>query len=197
MKKYDNFKESLSCRVGKKKQIILCHTGREVEDYLTSLTLRYNGKYDKIPNYIVTRNGDVIKLLEDNQYTNFMCSDLLSKKSIVVVLENLGWLEKKQLAHEYINWLGNIYNGEVYEKKWRDYLFWEPYTENQVIKTAELCDKILSDNSINRFVMNHNTKVMNADKLEGILYRSNYDTMFTDLSPSFDFDNFVKYITNE
>ena len=36
----------------KKKQIILCHTSREIGEYLTSLKFRVNGSYDKIPNYV-------------------------------------------------------------------------------------------------------------------------------------------------
>ena len=54
----------------KKKQIILCHTSREVEEYLASLKFRYYTKYDKIPNYVVTRKGEVLQLLGDSSYSN-------------------------------------------------------------------------------------------------------------------------------
>ena len=45
--KYGNF-EPLGSN-NKKTQIILCHTSRDVEEYLTSLKFRYFGKYNKIP----------------------------------------------------------------------------------------------------------------------------------------------------
>ena len=121
---YGNFKP-----VGKnkiKKQIILCHTSREADEYLASLNFRYGGKYDKIPNFLITRDGNVLKMLPENSYSNFFSNENQKKTSVVVMLENLGWLNKKPLAHHYINWKGSIYKGKVYEKKWRDYFFWEP-----------------------------------------------------------------------
>jgi hypothetical protein len=47
IEKYGNFKTTGKQK--KKKQIILCHTSREVEEYLASLKFRYNSTYDKIP----------------------------------------------------------------------------------------------------------------------------------------------------
>jgi len=122
IEKYGNFKP-----IGKqkrKKQIILCHTSREVGEYLVSLKFRYNSKFDKIPNYIVTREGNIMQLLPDQAYTNYFADEVINKNSIIISLENLGWLEKKPLSNYYINWKGSIYNQQVYEKKWRDFFFW-------------------------------------------------------------------------
>jgi hypothetical protein len=41
----------------KKSQIILTHTSRNVENYLTSLRYRYSGMFDRIPNYVITKEG--------------------------------------------------------------------------------------------------------------------------------------------
>ena len=65
---YGNFKGTGKQK--RKKQIILCHTSREVEEYLASLKFRYYTKYDKIPNYVVTRKGEVLQLLGDSSYSN-------------------------------------------------------------------------------------------------------------------------------
>lgn len=180
----------------KKKQIILCHTSREVQEYLTSLVLRLNGKYDKVPNYVIDRNGKIYQLLPDSHHTNFFSEINVNRNAITIVLENLGWLEKKPLKNHYINWNGNIYNDEVYEKKWRDYFFWQPYTKSQIESTAELCIKITKKNKINRKILGHNTKIDTPEKFEGILCRSNFNTMYTDLNPSFNFENFEKIIEN-
>ncbi len=59
--KYGEFKPTGKQK--KKKQIILSHTSRDVKNYLMSLKYRYNGKYDKVPNYIVNREGKILKLL--------------------------------------------------------------------------------------------------------------------------------------
>ena len=71
--KYGNFQS-----VGKnqnKKQIILTNTSRNVKDYLQSLKYRYNGKYDKIPNYIVTREGKILQLLDNDEYGKYNGND--------------------------------------------------------------------------------------------------------------------------
>jgi hypothetical protein len=49
----------------KKNQIILTHTSRNITDYLNSIKYRYNGNYYKIPNYIITRDGKVLQLLDN------------------------------------------------------------------------------------------------------------------------------------
>ena len=52
-----------------KNQIILSHTSRVATDYINALKYRYGKKYDKIPNYIVTRDGKIIELLEPKKYS--------------------------------------------------------------------------------------------------------------------------------
>lgn len=180
-----------------KKQIILCHTSREVEDYLTSLRLRYNGKYNKIPHFLVDRKGEVSKLLDVFNDSIFFDDDSINQNSIIVVLENLGWLEKKPLSNKFINWIGNIYEGEVYEKKWRDYIYWQPYTDSQLQSTAKLCNFLVEELNLEDFVVTHNTKIPNIEKVNGIVTRSNFDTIYTDLNPSFKFENFIKLMKYE
>ena len=193
--KHGNFKS-----VGKykqKTQIILCHTSREVEEYLASLNFRYNAKYDKIPNYVITREGKILQLLSDQGYGNFFDDHITNKLSIFVMLENLGWLEKKPLSNHYINWKGSIYNEQVYEKKWRDFYFWQPYTPQQIKMTAELCKHLTETLQIEKTCVGHNTKVDGIENFEGICSRSNYDSNYTDLNPSFNFETFIKFLENE
>ena len=192
IEKYGNFKTTGKQK--KKKQIILCHTSREVEEYLTSLKVRYNSKYDKIPNYLVTKNGKILQLLPDEGHTNFFSEDNINRNSIIVCLENLGWLEKKPLTNYYINWKGSIYNQEVYEKKWRDFFFWEPYSDEQVKSTAELCSHLTEILKIKKGCIGHNTKFEGIEHFEGIVSKSNFDGKYTDLNPSFNFGDFIKLL---
>ena len=194
IEKYGNFK--ITGKQKKKKQIILCHTSREIEEYLISLKFRYNSKYDKIPNYVIAKNGKIIKLLPDEGHTNFFTKDNINRNSIIVCLENLGWLEKKPLTNYHINWKGSIYKQEVYEKKWRDFFFWEPYSEEQVKSAAELCLHLTETFKIKRNCIGHNTKFEGTEHFEEIVSKSNFDGKYTDLNPSFDFKNFIKLIEN-
>lgn len=193
--KIDGFKSSGKHK--KKHQIILTHTSRNLKDYLSSLKFRYNGKFDRIPHYIIDRDGDIIQLLPNIGYGKFFNDENLNKNSIIISLENLGWLEKEPLNNQYVNWIGDIYKGEAYEKKWRDYFFWHPYTEVQVKSTALLCMNLFEEVSIKKNYVGHNTKINGIEKFEGIVSRSNYENESTDVNPSFDFELFIKTIENE
>jgi N-acetyl-anhydromuramyl-L-alanine amidase AmpD len=174
----------------KKHQIILTHTSRNVENYLASLRYRHNGKFDRIPNYVIKKNGVVLQLLNDIEHTNYLKEISMNRNSIAICLENFGWLEKQPLENQYVNWIGDIYKGKPYERHWRDYYFWEPYTEEQVNSLSNLCKIIIIENKINKDLIGHNTKVKNISIFEGIATRSNFDSNYTDISPAFDFDKF-------
>jgi N-acetyl-anhydromuramyl-L-alanine amidase AmpD len=190
----------LNISVGKqktKKQIVLVHTGRDVEEYLTSLRYRMNGNYKKVPHYVITKNGQIIQLLKDIETSNYFYNKLINRNSIIVSLENLGWLEKVQLKNYYINWIDNIYKGVPHERKWRDYFMWDPYTDIQLEKTAELCKLINQKHKIKLNCVGHNTKVDGVEKFEGIITHSNFEQKITDVSPAFDFKKFITYIKDE
>jgi N-acetyl-anhydromuramyl-L-alanine amidase AmpD len=195
IEKYGNFKTTGTNK--KKKQIILNHTSREVGDYLTSLEFRYNKRYDKIPNFIITREGEIIQLLPETGNSNFFTDPIINNNAIIISLENLGWLEKKPLLNYYINWNGSIYKQEVYNKKWRDYFFWEPYSDEQFDMTVKLCNELLETMKIRKKFIGYNTYVSHIENYPGVVTRSNFDTKFTDLSPAFNYELFSKMIDNE
>ena len=123
-----------------------------------------------------------------------MISDYINKNSIIISLENLGWLEKEPLKDQHINWIGNIYKGNIIEKKWRDYFFWHPYSDIQLTVCAELCKMLTEKFSIDKKCIGHNTKVDGVQKYNGIITRSNLDSEYTDVSPAFDFEMFINEI---
>jgi hypothetical protein len=53
------------------------------------------------------------------------------------------------------------------------------------------------DYSIDKKCVGHNTKIDGIERYEGIVSRSNFNSKYTDLSPAFDFEKFLKYIENE
>ena len=179
-----------------KHQIILTHTSRNVDDYLMSITKRLGGKTKKVPNYVIGRNGVVHQLMEPYTHRSFFKDNEIDEISIIVSLENLGWLEKEPLKNSYINWIGNIYTGDVVEKKWRDYFVWQPYTTEQMESLVMLCKDLMKKFKIDKKFVGHNTKVSGAERYEGITTRSNYDSKYTDLSPAFNYELFSKLIEN-
>jgi N-acetyl-anhydromuramyl-L-alanine amidase AmpD len=193
--KYGEFKP-----VGKQKkkhQIILTHTSRNFNDYLQSLKFRYNGDFKRIPNYIVTREGKIIQLLGNTEHSEYFKDPNINRNSIIISLENLGWLQKEPLTDHYINWIGDIYKGNVFEKKWRDYFFWQPYTESQIENLGLLCKNLLDTVKIKPQVIEHNTKINGIEKYCGIVTKSNFSVDYTDVSPAFKFNELLKKIENE
>lgn len=189
---FDNFQT-----VEKKNQIILSHTSRKLKDYILSLKSRNNGEYQKIPHYLISKEGKVFSLLEDKKSSEYFGNENIDKNSIHVVLENLGWFDKIPIENSFINWIGDIYKEKVYEKKWRDYFYWDFYTEKQIEKCVELCEYLLEKNSIDKKFIGHNIKVEGIDKFNGIVTRSNFNVLHTDLSPSFNYEYFKNKIENE
>ena len=181
----------------KKTQIILSHSSRVLENYFLSLQFRNNKNYDRIPNYVVSKGGQVFKLLENDEFSNIFNNQKINKNSIIIVLENLGWLNKEPLKDYYVNWIGDIYKGKVFERKWREHYFWDPYTEEQLEKVYELCKEISENMTIDFIFSGHNTKINGAEKIKGIVTKSNFSLNYTDLSPAFDFEKFTDKIENE
>jgi hypothetical protein len=148
--------------------------------------------FDRIPNYVITKEGKILQLLENVEHTNFFKNININRNSIIICLENLGWLEKQPLQNHYVNWIGDIYKGKPFERRWRDYFFWEPYTEKQLDSLSDLSNTIITDMKIRKEFVGNNTKYNGVDKFQGVVTRSNYDSNYTDLSPAFDFDVFIE-----
>jgi N-acetyl-anhydromuramyl-L-alanine amidase AmpD len=191
MIKIEKYGQFLTGGISKKKnKIILLHSSREIKEYLTSLKYRNNSKFYRIPNYIVTKEGKILQLLDNNKYCNLTYKNDINKQSIFICLENLGWLQKEPLKEGHINWIGNIYKEKVLQRKWREHYLWQPYTESQLENTATLCGQLFDEMNIKKDFVGHNTKVNGIEKFEGILNRSNLHEDYTDLSPAFDFELF-------
>jgi N-acetyl-anhydromuramyl-L-alanine amidase AmpD len=193
--KFGNFKDFEKNK--NKKQIILCNTFRSHTLYLNSLKNRNNGNYKKVPNYLVTREGEIISLLSDDSYSNFFVDQDVNKNSIIICLENQGWGQKLPLSTNYFNWINEPIQGEVFEKKWRDKIYWQKYTDSQLDSLVELCNKITKKFSIHKTFIGHNTKVDGIKIFNGIVCRSNYNNKYTDPSPAFNFEEFKNRIENE
>jgi len=179
-----------------KKQIIITETKRPYNYYINSLKYRYNKKNPYLPNYVINKSGEIFQIMKPESYSSFMDDINIDKNCIIISLENLGWLQKEPLTDYYVNWIGDIYNGEVFERKWRDYYFWQPYTEEQIDSLVELCKKIFGETKVEFQIIGHNTKITDFHKYEGLLTRSNYNVSFTDVSPAFNFEDFIKKIGN-
>jgi N-acetyl-anhydromuramyl-L-alanine amidase AmpD len=177
-----------------KTQIILSNSNRDAKNYLASLEFRMNGKNTNVPHYFISKNGEITQFMENHCFSSYISDPDVNKNSINVCLENLGWLDKVPLKTYYVNWIGDIYNGTIFERKWRDYFFWDPYTEDQMNSLSELCIRVCEDMGINNKTTGHNTKMNGVQKFSGIASLSNYSEKFLDVSPAYNFEKLKKDI---
>lgn len=171
----------------KKRQIILCDTKRDYRNYINSLIYRYNGKNPYLPNFVIDKTGKVYSIIPPDSFSNFMQDKKIDKKSIIIVLENNGWLKKNPLDNTFINWVGDIYKKDVFEKKWREQFFWEPYTKKQLIGLSNLIKEMCEKFDIPKESLGHNVISDETSNFNGVVSKSNYDFLHKDVNPSFDF----------
>jgi hypothetical protein len=181
----------------KKTRIILTETKRDYRNYILSLKYRYNKKNPYLPNYVITKDGEVYNIIKPNEYSNYMVDEEVNKTSIIIALENLGWLKKNTLSDTYVNWIGDIYKEKVFEKKWRDYFFWEPYNKKQMIVLSKLLVELCDNFNIPKRSLGHNVKYDGVQNFKGNVTRSNFDFIYKDTNPSFDFKLLNELLEND
>lgn len=176
----------------KKTQIFLYDTQRRSDDFMMKLKYRQNEKYDNIPHYIITKQGKVIKLFDTNYSSKTFGTPAVDKMMVKIAIENLGWLNKNTITGVLYNWIGDPYRAEPYIKKWRNYYFWDPYTEDQLNSLVELSKEICKNHNIPYQTVPSQGYLSNAIKFTGIVCKSNFLNIYTDINPSFNFNIFYK-----
>ena len=168
-------------------QILLCNTNRDIKNYLNALKFRNNGKYKKIPNYIIDKKGKTHTPTHRDVSKHYL-HGYREDGVIVVCLENRGWLKRRSTDGKYVDWLGDIYSSKTFSKKWRNKLFWVKYTDKQIETTKKLIGKICKNKNIPNEFIGHNVLVDGVENFKGIVSRSNYNEYWTDINPSFNFE---------
>jgi len=179
-----NFKKS------KKTQILLYDTQRRLDDFLNKIKYRLNGKYDDVPHYVVSKLGVVYKLFDTNHSSSTFNDPEIDKKQIKIAVENLGWLNKDTITGVLYNWIGDPYRGEPHIRNWRNYYFWDVYPETQLKSLSELCNELCDKHKITKQVVPSHGYLENASNFRGIVCKSNFSSIYTDINPSFNFGVF-------
>lgn len=171
-----------------KTQIVLGHTFNNDMKHFTGWLHRYNGIYKKTAAFTIGIDGVIYKHFDPKYYSRYFNKESQDKKSIVILLENDGWLIKDNEKNEFITWIGDIYNKEngIKIKKWRGYEYWSSYNEKQMESVSLLSNMLCEEFNIPKVAINHNTKIDNLNDFNGVLYKSNLERHYTDLSPDWD-----------
>lgn len=179
----------------KKKQIILGHTASTLEEFFTKIKTRSNGKYDKIPSYVIGLDGTIYQLFNPQYTSNFMEDETIDRISISVVLENQGWLTKDPFEPNYFDWKSHPYHEYVIDKQWRNKKYWAAYGGEQMVSLVDLIKYLSEKFNISKDFVGDNTSIHKPKTFKGIINRSNYTKNYYDLSPAFDFEKFNELIS--
>lgn len=176
-----------------KKQILLGGSLRKGNNHYIRMSNKENGESKNWCTYSIDRDGNILQHFDPKYYSSFMKDNMIDKKSISIVLNNMGMLKYDGNSDKYINWIHEECDFSlVYEKRWNSGLYWEKYSEKQIDSLIELCDYLIEEFNIKRDCIGNNVKYSDTIKFNGIVCRSNYDMDYTDLNPSFNFEYFMK-----
>lgn len=174
-----------------KSQIIIANTFNHDMKHVTGWLSRLNGDYKKTAPFTIGSDGSVYKHFDPKYISKFFNDNSsLNNKSIVILLENDGFLVKNEEKNEFISFNGYIYNGlgEIVEKKWRGYEYWAPYSTKQIESLIDLICMLCDRFDIPLVSVAHNTKITQIGEFEGVLYRSNLEKHYTDPNPNLDYE---------
>jgi len=176
----------------KKKQILLYDTKRRIDDFVNKIKYRYDGEYQDIPHFIISKMGDVYQVLDTDYSSKTFGDDKIDRKQIKIAIENLGWLQKNTITGYFSNWIDDPHRSEPYVRSWRDRFYWDRYTEQQLKTTINLCKDLCEEHNIERKVVPTNGYIENVEKFGGIVCKSNFSNIYTDINPSFNFKMFLE-----
>jgi len=183
----DKSKLNVVKRKSKKTQILLYDTQRRVDDFIQKIKYRKNGNYQDIPHFVITKLGMVYQLFDSNYTSNTFDNPSLDRKQIKIAIENLGWLNKNTITGSYSNWIDDPYRSEPLIKNWRNHYYWDKYNDIQMEKVSELCEFLCDKHQIFKQHVPSQGYLENISKFNGIVCKSNFSNIYTDINPSFNF----------
>jgi len=180
-----------------KTQIVIGTSLRKNSNHIIRLQHKDYSKTKKWNTYTISRNGKIYEHYNPKYHTDFLGIKEIDKKSISIVLENMGCLFKTEDGR-YINWLNEICdNKNVVEKSWLGYTNWEKITDNQIKNTIELCKHLCNEFGIPKTIIEFHHYHKDISKFRGIIFRSNYIEDSSDINPFLDIEKFNQMLNNE
>ena len=172
-----------------KNKIILGNTFSSDMSYINGWKLRNGGDNKKTVAFTIDKDGQIYQHYDPKYYSDFIGGEI-GKSSILINLVNEGWLTQRRDA--YYNLRNEVFLGDVIEKYWRGLDYWVNYSDEQYTSLRLLLLDLTEKFDIYERVVSDNTKKKETSVLKGVCTRSNFRDRFSDLSPTFDFNNLKK-----
>jgi hypothetical protein len=182
-----------------KNKIILTASYNDEMKHFIGWTKRFNGNNKKTTHFTIATDGRVYQHFNENYKSNFMGDLILDEESVIIMIENYGWLINDYDNDRFITINGSIYNKDlgVIEKVWRGNTTWAKFNDKQLKSCVDLVDYLVNKLGIDKNIPNDNLTIPELDEYSGILYRSNISHPYTDISPAWEFSKFKELLTNK
>jgi N-acetyl-anhydromuramyl-L-alanine amidase AmpD len=181
----------------KKNRIIIGNIYSNDMSFIEGWKLRHNGKYKKTCHFTIDKSGKTYHHIPVENYSDFINIPEIDKETISIGLLNLGWIRHDIDKTRWVDWRGydiDIPSESLIQKKWRDYEYWYPYSDKQIISLVKLINKLRKEQLIEKLMINSNTLLVNKKEFWPISFRSNYLYYKTDVSPAFPFSEVINQI---
>jgi len=180
-----------------KTQLVIATSLRKSNYHITRFQHKDYGKTKKWNTYTISREGIVYQHYDDKFHTDFLGIKEGDKRSISIVLENMGYLFQTE-TNEYINWLNEYCDEEdVVERNWLGYEYWEGFPDAQMESLILLCRELCEKHSIPKTFIEFNTHHKETHKFRGIVFRGNYLEDTNDMNPLLDIPQLNEMLRNE
>lgn len=196
--KYLLKEENYTNKTNPKKHIIICSSLNDDMNHVKGWGRRLNGNTKKTAAFSIDVAGVVYKHFEPKYESKFLKNKKLNSDSIIIILDNIGYLTKEVKKNMFITWLGDIYKHQesIHIKNWRGQKYWAPYSDEQLESLVILVRELADEFKIELTVPEHNTKLNTLNEY-GVLYKSNLDKKYLDINPSWDYKKFKNKIEDE
>jgi hypothetical protein len=180
-----------------KTQIVIGISVRKDNHHIIRLQHKDYGTTKKWNTFTISREGIIYQHYDDKFHTDFLGIKEGDKRSISIVLENMGCLYQLETS-KYINWLNEFCEEEnVIEKELYNYKYWEKIPDKQIesliLLSRELCEK----HGIPKIFIEFNHFHKQIHKFRGIVFKSNYIEDSSDITPLFEIPKLNEMIRNE
>lgn len=180
-----------------KTQIILATSLRKGSNHIIRLQHRDYHKTKTWNTYTISRTGEIYQHYNPIYHSDFLGIKEVDKKSISIVLENMGTLFVAP-NDKYINWINEVCDTiNVVENNWQGYKFWERFTDEQIESTVMLCRRLCDDFVIPKMTIDFHHFHKETQKFRGIVFRSNYIEDCSDINPLFDIPRFNEMLRED
>lgn len=178
--------------ITEKKQIVLGNLYfSDIQSFFNSMN--NNGGVVKCPHFSIDKDGTIYKHFDKKYYSTYLDGDV-DEYVITIGLYNMGLLF--QHGNKHFDIYNNSYNGEIFNRAWKNCTTWQPYTKEQYQAAIDLCTYLLEETDIPKEVIPINVHKQEINNFKGVCYRSNHHIKHYDLNPSWDFSDFKIAIEN-